>query len=71
MRKEDVQDIIARIPRLYAAASLKHHQRADGHDAGAEGIPRLYAAASLKLRPRTGSHLDRRDVFRGFMPRPH
>ena len=37
----------ARIPRLYAAASLKHYRYAyDNHVYG--GIPRLYAAASLK-----------------------
>ena len=48
-----------RIPRLYAAASLKL-LFGEARAAGGEGIPRLYAAASLKplpacLRPR-GSH---------------
>ena len=37
----------------------------------AHGFPRLYAAASLKPVPGTGVDESIREVFRGFMPRPH
>ena len=36
-----------------------------------EGIPRLYAAASLKCQPEVVDVGAAREVFRGFMPRPH
>ena len=59
-----------RIPRLYAAASLKRHVvtslRYDSIS-----IPRLYAAASLKQRGRVRLSDGVPAVFRGFMPRPH
>ena len=42
---------IRRIPRLYAAASLKPVPRRGCGAAAHRGIPRLYAAASLKRLP--------------------
>ena len=59
-----------RFPRLYAAASLKHHQRATV-DNGLLGFPRLYAAASLKQLKVPKVQSKWITVFRGFMPRPH
>ena len=60
-----------RIPRLYAAASLKP-VGADGVGLGDRRIPRLYAAASLKLlADPLPDAPDGVDVFRGSMPRPH
>ena len=40
---------IVRIPRLYAAASLKREIGLELAERGDARIPRLYAAASLKL----------------------
>ena len=43
------------IPRLYAAASLKHRSKKSS-TFGGRSIPRLYAAASLKQCPRVEYH---------------
>ena len=61
----------SRIPRLYAAASLKRLTPPQSVDRQIS-IPRLYAAASLKRPqwPRSGGSPGPH-VFRGFMPRPH
>ena len=60
----------SRIPRLYAAASLKPDSPSP-ITTHCKSYSRLYAAASLKLAPRTEYRVDRVDVFRGSMPRPH
>ena len=61
---------ITRIPRLYAAASLKHLAIEAAVEAG-DRIPRLYAAASLKQHGPGEVRVAHVVVFRGFMPRPH
>ena len=61
---------MSRIPRLYAAASLKQRTAVEQH-AAIICIPRLYAAASLKQRKHVARIRALDAVFRGFMPRPH
>ena len=59
-----------RFPRLYAAASLKH-----GADHSARDPHLAFSAALCRgLIEATSAPPDappERDVFRGFMPRPH
>ena len=61
----------AGFPRLYAAASLKPVDSLRFLDILTKRFPRLYAAASLKLMNVIRGAFDQRNVFRGFMPRPH
>ena len=63
--------LLLRIPRLYAAASLKHVVELEPEPAHQLGIPRLYAAASLKRHVQNRNWHTRINVFRGSMPRPH
>ena len=70
--REHVDGHVLRIPRLYAAASLKQWSPGRRGDHVQAGIPRLYAAASLKpLAGIPGRRVVGETVFRGFMPRPH
>ena len=62
---------LLRIPRLYAAASLKPYMRTQFLDELHDGIPRLYAAASLKHVSAHEVLWTEERVFRGSMPRPH
>ena len=61
---------LRRFPRLYVAASLKHNVLGRG-DKNVARFPRLYVAASLKHVRRDLLALAPREVFRGFMSRPH
>ena len=62
---------VHRVPRLYAAASLKPASIYPYAYMIESRVPRLYAAASLKQLNRETVAFVPAEVFRGFMPRPH